>query len=130
MPLEVLLVEDQLNLRGALVEMVTSLGDFRIAAEIATEAEALEWLEGHRDRWDLAIVDLVLDQGSGLGVIRRCRETSPAGKVVVFSNFVTPAIRAHCLNLGADAAFNKDTERSDFADFCEAVAPRSGTTAA
>jgi DNA-binding NarL/FixJ family response regulator len=120
---DVLLVEDLKNIQSAMVQMLQGLGDFRIAAALSTEAEALDWLEENPGRWGLAVIDLVLEQGSGMGVISRSRRTSPEGKVVVFSNFVTPGIRAHCLRLGADAAFDKNTELTEFADFCAGLSP-------
>ena len=121
MAVDVLLVEDLKNIQSALAQMLQGLGDFSVVATVPTEAEALDWLEQNRGRWGLAIVDLVLEQGSGMGVISRCRQTTPEGKVVVFSNFVTPGIRAHCLHLGADAAFDKNSELRAFADFCVAL---------
>lgn len=73
-----------------------------------TEAEAKLWLDDHPEAWDLAIVDLVLAQGSGMGVVTQARRTaSPGAKIVVFSGYASPGIRAHCLALGADAVFEK-----------------------
>lgn len=123
MPVDVLLVEDLKNIQSAMAQMLQGLGDYRIAATVSTEAEALEWLEQNRGAWGLAVVDLVLEQGSGMSVISRCRRTAPGASVVVFSNFVTPGIRAHCMRLGADAAFDKNTELTNFADFCAALSP-------
>lgn len=132
MAVEVFLVEDLKNIQSAMAQMLHGLGDFRIVAVHATEAEALDWLEQNPGGWHLAVVDLVLEQGSGMGVISRCRRTTPAGRVVVFSNFVTPGIRAHCLRLGADAAFDKNSELGAFADYCMAMhtpAPRQAPPA-
>lgn len=123
MAVDVLVVEDLKNIQSALAQMLQGLGDYRIAATVSTEAEALGWLELNPGAWGLAVIDLVLEQGSGMGVISRCRRTNPDGKVVVFSNFVTPGIRSHCLRLGADAAFDKNNELGAFADFCAALAP-------
>ncbi len=123
--MDVFLVEDLKNIQTAMAQMLEGLGDYRIVATVSTEAEALAWLEENPGQWGLAVVDLVLEQGSGMGVISRCRRTSPGAKVVVFSNFVTPGIRAHCLRLGADAAFDKNTELSAFADFCAALSPHA-----
>lgn len=123
MAVDVFLVEDLKNIQTAMAQMLQGLGDFRIAATLSTEAEALAWLEQNPRKWGLAVIDLVLEQGSGMGVISRCRATSPEGRVVVFSNFVTPGIRAHCLRLGADAAFDKNNELGAFADYCAALAP-------
>lgn len=124
MPVDVLLVEDQKSLQGALAEMLAAVGDFRVVATMATEAEALDWLDHNPGQWGLAVVDLVLEQGSGMGVVSRCRRSSPEGQVVVFSNFVTPVIRDHCIRLGADAAFEKNAERTAFTDYCAAFAPK------
>jgi DNA-binding NarL/FixJ family response regulator len=110
------------NIQSAMSEMLHGLGDFRVAATISTEAEALGWLEQNPRAWDLAVIDLVLEQGSGMGVVSRARRTAPDARVVVFSNFVTPGIKAHCLRLGADAAFDKNAELREFADFCTDIA--------
>jgi len=127
---DVLLVEDLKNIQAAMAQLLQGLGDYRIVATVSTEAEALAWLEQNPGRWGLAVIDLVLEQGSGMGVISRCRRTTPEGRVVVFSNFVTPVIRSHCLRLGADAAFDKNSELHDFTDFCVALSPLPAPAAA
>jgi DNA-binding NarL/FixJ family response regulator len=124
----VFLVEDVLQLRGVVSELLASLGDFRIVGEVATEAEAKLWLDENRGRWDLAVVDLILEQGTGMGVIAKCKE-EPGAKVVVFSDYATPGIRKHCLKLGADAVFQKSNDVPAFIAWCSALldptAPRS-----
>ena len=130
MPVEVFLVEDLKNIQSAMTQMLQGLGDLHIAAMVSTEAEALGWLEQNPGAWQLAVIDLVLEQGSGMGVISRARRVSPTGHIVVFSNFVTPGIRAHCLRLGADAAFDKNSELSEFAEYCADLAsPQAKATA-
>lgn len=123
MAVDVFLVEDLKSIQSAMSLLLQGLGDFRIVASVATEAEAIAWLEQNPGQWQLAVIDLMLEQGSGMGVIGRCRRTSPHGKVVVFSGFVSPGIRAHCLRLGADAAFDKNTELGAFTEFCLGLAP-------
>ncbi|WP_186510787.1 response regulator [Caenimonas sedimenti] len=125
MAVDVLLVEDLRNVQAAMVDMLHGLGDYRVVATISTEAEALAWLDQHPGAWGLAVIDLVLDQGSGMSVIMRCRKTAPDARVVVFSNFVSPVIRAHCLKLGADAAFDKNSELSEFAEYCAHLSPHA-----
>jgi DNA-binding NarL/FixJ family response regulator len=122
-PVEVFLVEDMKNIQAAMGEMLQGLGDFRIVANVSTEAEALAWVDQNHGKWGLAVIDLVLDQGSGMSVIGRCKRSGPDAKVVVFSNFVSPGIRAHCLKLGADAAFDKNSELAEFAEYCARLAP-------
>jgi len=107
MPTRVLLVEDLKRMEALLGEMFSALDGFEIVASVPTEAEAYLWLTEHPGEWDLAVIDLVLAQGTGMGVIRRARDDPRAGQVVVFSSFVSPGIRRHCLGLGADAVFDK-----------------------
>ena len=89
-------------------------------------AEALGPSAGDGDYFldaDIAIIDLVLEQGSGISVVRKCRCKSADGKIVVFSDYVTPGIHRHCLGLGADRAISK-SDMHTFIDYC------SGLTAA
>lgn len=113
MELRVFLVEDLQRMRGLLDELFASIGGFRIVAGASTEAEANLWLDEHPGGWDVAIVDLVLEQGAGMNVIRKCKLDPQGGRVVVFSSYATPGVRKHCLELGADAVFDKG-ETSEF----------------
>jgi hypothetical protein len=49
----------------------------------------------------------VLEQGGGMNIVRHCKTVPLAGRVVVFSSYATPGVRRHCLELGADAVFDK-----------------------
>jgi DNA-binding NarL/FixJ family response regulator len=109
----VFLVEDLQRMRGLLADLFASMGGLRVVGSASTEAEAKLWLDDHPAGWDVAVVDLVLDQGAGMEVIRRCKAEPGGGKVVVFSSYATPGVRQHCLDLGADAVFDK-TETSGF----------------
>lgn len=131
MAVEVFLVEDQQQMQSVLADLLHSVGDFRIVGQSSTEAEALAWLDQNRGEWQLAVIDLVLDQGSGISVIVRARLRGGRAKVVVLSSFVSPGIRKHCLKLGADAAFQKDHDMQDFIRFCADLAsPREQTASA
>lgn len=116
-PLRVFLVEDVKDLQEALAELLTSVGNFAVAGSASTEAEAIRWLDEHSNEWDLLVADLILDQGTGLGVVAKCRHRPPGRKVVVLSDYVTPGIHRHCLALGADAALSK-SDMPAFLDYC------------
>jgi CheY-like chemotaxis protein len=121
--LRVFLVEDIQRMRGLLNDLFTSMGGFQVVAAASTEAEANLWLEDHPGEWDLAIVDLVLDQGAGMNVIRRCKADPNGGNIAVFSSYATPGVRQHCIALGADEVFDKsETER--FIAWCSDLAAR------
>ena len=83
-----------------------------------TEDEGTQWLSTHAEQWDLAIVDLFLRQGSGLGVLAACRTRRPGQKMVVLSNYATPDVRMRCAQLGVDAVFDKSNEIDALVDYC------------
>ena len=113
MPVKVFLVEDMKHLQVVISDLLASMGDFLLIGTATTEAEANLWLADNPGRWDLAIVDLVLEQGSG-------KRRPSASKVVVFSDYVTPGIHRHCLGLGADAAISK-SDINAFIKYCSAM---------
>ena len=113
------LVEDNAVIRENLVGFLEDIADATVVAHASGEAEAVDWLRNHRDSWDVAIVDLFLNQGNGLGVVDACRERSRHQKVVVLSNYATPDMRARTKALGADAFFDKSAEIELLLDYCE-----------
>lgn len=117
MAIRVFLVEDVPQMHGVLQDLLSTIGDFDVRGAASTEAEAKLWLQEHPGGWDLALVDLILEQGSGMGVIQRCKATG-SGKVVVLSDYATPGIRRHCEQLGADAVFQKGEDMQAFIEWC------------
>ncbi|MEY3871247.1 MAG: hypothetical protein RLZZ296_242 [Pseudomonadota bacterium] len=114
------LVEDNDVVRDTLASMLTEVANVKVAGMASTELEATEWLLGHPDEWQMAVVDLFLLQGSGLGVLSHCANRKPSQKVVVLTNYATPDIRRRALALGADAVFDKSLELDNFLAYCSA----------
>jgi two-component system OmpR family response regulator len=121
--IRVFVVEDLGRMRSLFKDLFDQLEDVSVVASAATEAEARLWLAEHPSGWDLAIVDLILEEGSGMGVISKCKSSPRPGKIVVFSSYATPGVRQHCLRLGADAVFDK-TDSSQFVAYCVDVVDR------
>lgn len=131
MAVRVFLVEDMQQVHSVLCELLASLGDFRLVDSKTTEAEAKLWLQEHPGAWDLAIVDLVLDQGTGMAVIPKAREAANehgGGNVVVFSDYASEGIHSHCRKLGADAVFLK-SQVQDLMDYCSELGGLAAATA-
>ena len=122
------LVEDNLTVLDNLVETLKEIADVKIAAHAATQAEAVRWLEMHDGQWHLAIVDLFLKQGSGLGVLAGCRNRASHQKIIVLSNYATPEIRERATALGADAIFDKSTELDELIAYCVQQTKNIGQT--
>lgn len=116
--LKTYIVEDNLTIRENLVGTLEELTCIETIGFAEAEDDARRWLSEHQDEWELAIVDLFLKQGSGLGVLQECMARRPNQKVVVLSNYATPDIRKRCAQLGVDAVFDKSNEIDALIDFC------------
>jgi len=112
------IVEDNATIRENLIGTLEELASIEALGWAETENEAKSWLAQHEGRWDLAIVDLFLKQGSGLGVLEACRARAPGRRVVVLSNYATADMRKRCLQLGADAVFDKSNEIDALVEYC------------
>ena len=106
MAVRVFLVEDQKPMQVLISDLLESVGGFEVVGKAASETSATDWLYRHQGGWDLAIVDLLLGEGSGFTLLGRCNK-EPAGAVLVFSDFVSPAVRQRCIRLGADGVISK-----------------------
>lgn len=118
MKLRTYIIEDNATIRENLIGTLQELADVDAVGIAETEDEGKRWLFTHSDQWDLAIVDLFLRQGSGLGVLDACRNRRSDQKMVVLSNYATPDVRMRCAQLGVDAVFDKSNEIDALVDYC------------
>ncbi|MBC7610588.1 MAG: response regulator [Polaromonas sp.] len=118
MRLKTYIVEDNPTIRENLIATLEELACVNAVGTSDTENEAKLWLNQNPGDWDLAIVDLFLKQGSGLGVLAACKARNPKQKVVVLSNYATGDIRQRCAQLGVDAVFDKSNEIDALVDYC------------
>ena len=116
LPKKVLVVEDSWEMRSVLKDLFASAGRFEVDY-VGGETQATSWIEQHHD-WDLAVVDLVLDEGSGFNLVRRFHKHASPGRIVVLSNFISKAITETCKEIGADEVFHKD-DADLFAQYVE-----------
>jgi two-component system OmpR family response regulator len=119
--LKTFFVEDNATIRDNLIGTLEELASVKSLGWAETEKDARNWLAAHAGQWDLAIVDLFLKQGSGLGVLEACRDRGPERRVVVLSNYATADMRQRCTQLGADAVFDKSNEIDALVDYCLAL---------
>ena len=118
MRLKTYIVEDNATIRENLIGTLEELACVIAVGTAETENDGKAWLNDNRQEWDLAIVDLFLKQGSGLGVLAACRDRPSRQKVVVLSNYATVDIRQRCALLGVDAVFDKSNEIDALVDYC------------
>lgn len=116
------LVEDSALLRDALAATLEDLGPVEVVGSAADESTALRWLAQPGRPCDLLIVDIFLQAGSGLGVLRAAASRPGGARAVVLTNHATPTMRAHCLALGADRVFDKSHDIDALVDYCTGLA--------
>jgi two-component system OmpR family response regulator len=116
--LKTFIVEDNPTIRENLIATLEELASVEAVGTADTENEGKAWLTTKSGDWDLAIIDLFLKQGSGLGVLSACRNRKPSQKVVVLSNYATADIRQRCAQIGVDAVFDKSNEIDALVDYC------------
>jgi len=120
MKMRTYLVEDNPTIRDNLISTLEELAPVETVGTCDTEEKGAAWLTHNDDQWDLAIVDLFLKSGSGLGVLQACRTRGARQKMVIFSNYATRELRFRCAQLGVDAVFDKSTEIDDLLAYCVA----------
>lgn len=125
MPLITFLVEDSKVIRDSLIPTLEDLANARVIGTAESQDDAVEWLADHDGKWDLAVVDLFLKQGSGLGVLAALKRRHPHQRMVVLSNYATDEMRAQCLAQGADAVFDKSNEIEALLDYCSGAGYRA-----
>ena len=118
MQINTYLVEDSPTIRDNLIATLEELTSVLTVGTAETELDGVAWLSNSSNTWDLAIVDLFLKQGTGLGVVYACKNRMPNQRVIVLSNYATPDVRKQCALLGADAVFDKSTEIEQLLEYC------------
>src|SRR3569832_2114160 len=96
--------------RGARVDQGTWLGRNGRAGN-AVAVTASSWM-GPRDRRPLP------QARQRPGVLEACRSRDTAQRVVVLSNYATTDMRKRCMQLGADAVFDKSNEIDALVEYC------------
>ncbi|MGH8797508.1 MAG: response regulator [Caldimonas sp.] len=115
-PLKALIVEDSPVIRENLVAALEEMAPIEVVGTAEDEASAVRWLDDNE--CDLAVVDIFLKSGSGLGVLKAAMSSERPTKLVVLSNYATPDMRRKCLELGADRVFDKSNEIDALILYC------------
>ena len=117
--LRILLVEDHPHLAEELRTTLEELVDAHIVATAAAEADACAWMDGRTNGCDVAIINIFLRKGSGLGVLKHMARYERPPQRVVLTNYATLDMRSRCRALGADAVFDKSTEVDELIDWLD-----------
>jgi DNA-binding NarL/FixJ family response regulator len=101
-------VEDSPVIQENLIAALEEMAPVKVVGTAVDQAGALDWLNDGANRCDIAIIDIFLRQGSGMGVLRALLAAD------------APFERA----LGASAVFDKSGEIDALVEHCVALASR------
>jgi two-component system OmpR family response regulator len=104
----VLLIEDSAVLTRRLIDLLSEPGRVEVAAQAATQSEAVMRLQ--EGAFDVLVVDIELAEGNGVAVIRHARQHYPPEAqplIVVLTNYASDFVRDHCFAAGADYFLDK-----------------------
>lgn len=112
---QVLIVEDDSQMRDFFAASVSRRGELALAAALGSVADAQAWLDDPDHAVDVLLVDLGLPDGSGLDVIRHATRLHPACEPLVISMFGDEDNVLASIEAGALGYIHKDSTPDDIA---------------
>lgn len=84
-PIRLLVADDHTVVRQGLVALLNTVSGFKVVAEAADGAEALERFDQHRP--DVALMDLRMPKLGGVEAVTEIRRKHPAARIIVLTTF-------------------------------------------
>ncbi|MDQ2736231.1 MAG: response regulator, partial [Pseudomonadota bacterium] len=81
------MVEDNPLIRDALREMLEEDAQVRVVGTAEAQAEACAWMDARTNGCDVAIIDVFLSAGNGLGVLEHISAYARPPARVVLTNY-------------------------------------------
>ncbi len=122
--LRALIIEDNALILENLQATLLETSAVRIVGTARSQAEACAWMDERDNGCDVAIIDIFLNSGDGLGVLRHMARYQRPPERIVLTNYATAEMRSRCRALGADAVFDKSTEIDALIDWLNAKSTR------
>ncbi len=106
-PLKVFIADDSSLIRDRVAALLAA-ANMLVVGEASTPADSIDGILAARPH--VVVLDVQLEGGTGLEVLRAVRSAAPEIAVVVFSNTASPAYRKRYLSDGAAGFLDKSTE--------------------
>jgi DNA-binding NarL/FixJ family response regulator len=107
-PLMVYLVEDSPAIRARLAATIREIAGAELVGEAGKVGEAIEGIRSTHP--SAVILDLQLEDGSGLEVLKAVYPSAPALHVAVLTNYATDQHRRACMDAGAEYFLDKSSD--------------------
>lgn len=120
--IHVFLADDSPAIRQRVHSMLAGEG-MQVTGEAATPQACIDAILASHP--DVVVLDVQLEGGSGLQVLKAVRAADPAVAFVVFSNNAGPAYRRRYLGEGAVRFLDKSNEFEQLAQAVQEACPRS-----
>jgi DNA-binding NarL/FixJ family response regulator len=118
-PIRVLVVDDHPLMREGVMGLIANNPEFALAGEASTGKEAIEQHRLHRP--DVTLMDLQLDDMSGVDAIVAIRSEAPDARVVVLTTYAGDVWAQRALKAGAQAYLLKNSVRKELLATIRAV---------
>lgn len=106
--MKVFLVEDSVEIRHRLVEMIDDIDGVEVVGEAETYNQAVARIV--QSRPDVAIFDIKLAEGNGIDALVEVKRYLPALRGVVLSNYATPQHVKASADAGAEYFLDKTAD--------------------
>jgi|GEM_PF-262245 len=107
--MKIFLVDDSAVIRQRLMRLLAEIKEVTVIGESGNAQEAIVAILKLKP--DVVLLDIhLLDDGSGIQVLQAIKQSKPAPKVIILTNYPYPQYRQKCLEAGADFFFVKSTE--------------------
>lgn len=114
--LTVLLVDDARYVRDRLAELLLEIAGVEVVGQAGDVDAGLHLVEELKP--DVVLLDIGLPGRCGTELLKTVRERSHSPVIVVLTNYIFPALRQYCADLGADFFFDKATECEKVVQVC------------
>lgn len=126
-PLMVFLVEDSLAIRARLAATIRAISGAELVGEAGTVGAAIDGIRSTHP--SAVILDLQLEDGNGLDVLKAVHPSQPALHVAVLTNYATDQHRRACIDAGAEYFLDKSSDFPRIREIVQGWTHRPGIAA-
>jgi DNA-binding NarL/FixJ family response regulator len=113
--MRVLVADDCVVVRHHVAMMIRATGCVDHVSEADSGAGAIECVR--RDNPDVVVLDIQMQNGSGIDALAQIKQEAPGTHVIMLTNHADPVYRSACMRAGAAQFFDKSLEFERVCDF-------------